>query len=68
MRFKFCRFAKMKQENVILVNEQDKQLGLMPKMEAHEKGVLHRAFSVFIFSALLKKCTASYHRSILPKQ
>jgi isopentenyl-diphosphate delta-isomerase len=36
----------MKEENVILVNEQDEAIGLMPKMEAHEKAVLHRAFCV----------------------
>jgi isopentenyl-diphosphate delta-isomerase len=29
---------------VILVNERDEEIGLMPKMEAHEKAVLHRAF------------------------
>ena len=40
----------MKEELVILVDEQDNQIGLMPKMEAHEKAVLHRAFSVFIFN------------------
>lgn len=40
----------MKEEQVILVNEKDEKIGLMPKMEAHEKGVLHRAFSVFIFN------------------
>lgn len=40
----------MKEEQVILVNEKDEQLGLMPKQEAHIKGVLHRAFSVFIFN------------------
>lgn len=40
----------MKEEQVILVNENDEKIGLMPKMEAHEKGVLHRAFSVFIFN------------------
>ena len=40
----------MTEENVILVNEKDEQIGLMPKMEAHEKGILHRAFSVFIFN------------------
>jgi isopentenyldiphosphate isomerase len=39
----------MIEENVILVNEQDEQIGLMPKLEAHEKAVLHRAFG-FIFS------------------
>ena len=38
------------EEKVILVNEDDKQLGLMGKMEAHEKAVLHRAFSVFVFN------------------
>lgn len=40
----------MKEENVILVNQQDEQIGLMPKMEAHERALLHRAFSVFIFN------------------
>lgn len=40
----------MKEERVILVNEKDEKVGLMPKQEAHEKGVLHRAFSVFIFN------------------
>ncbi len=40
----------MKEELVILVDEQDNQIGLMPKMEAHEKAILHRAFSVFIFN------------------
>lgn len=40
----------MREEQVILVNENDEQIGLMPKMEAHEKAVLHRAFSVFVFN------------------
>lgn len=40
----------MTEDNVILVNENDEQIGLMPKMEAHEKALLHRAFSVFIFN------------------
>jgi len=40
----------MKEELVILVDENDQQIGLMPKMEAHEKAVLHRAFSVFVFN------------------
>jgi isopentenyl-diphosphate Delta-isomerase len=35
---------------VILVNSQDEPIGLMDKMQAHEKGLLHRAFSVFIFN------------------
>lgn len=40
----------MKEEKVILVNEKDEQIGVMPKLEAHQKAVLHRAFSVFIFN------------------
>jgi len=40
----------MQEEKVILVNEKDHKIGLMPKMEAHEKAILHRAFSVFIFN------------------
>ena len=40
----------MTEEEVILVNEQDEKIGLMPKMEAHEKALLHRAFSVFVFN------------------
>lgn len=40
----------MLEEKVILVNEKDEQIGLMPKLEAHEKAVLHRAFSVFVFN------------------
>ncbi len=37
-------------ESVILVNGNDIEIGLMEKMEAHEKALLHRAFSVFIFN------------------
>lgn len=37
-------------ENVILVDREDNPIGSMEKMEAHEKGILHRAFSVFIFN------------------
>jgi len=40
----------MTEEQVILVNENDEKIGLMPKQEAHEKALLHRAFSVFIFN------------------
>ena len=40
----------MTEEQVILVDENDVQIGLMPKMEAHEKALLHRAFSVFVFN------------------
>jgi isopentenyl-diphosphate delta-isomerase len=37
-------------EQVILVDENDVSTGIMQKMEAHEKALLHRAFSVFIFN------------------
>lgn len=62
----FCRFAFMKEEEVILVNEQDEKLGLMPKMEAHEKALLHRAFSVFVFNKknellLQQRAKEKYH-------
>ena len=40
----------MSMENVILVDEKDNQVGLMPKLEAHQKGLLHRAFSIFLFN------------------
>lgn len=36
--------------DVILVDENDHVVGAMEKMEAHQKGLLHRAFSVFIFN------------------
>lgn len=54
------------EEQVILVNENDEQIGLMPKMEAHEKGVLHRALSVFIFNdqdelMLQQRAFSKYH-------
>jgi len=38
-------------EYVILVDDADRPIGLMEKMEAHEKGLLHRAFSVFVFNS-----------------
>lgn len=40
----------MEVEQVILVDPQDRKTGLMEKQLAHQKGVLHRAFSVFIFN------------------
>lgn len=40
----------MIEEQVILVNNYDEKIGLMSKQEAHEKALLHRAFSVFIFN------------------
>jgi isopentenyl-diphosphate delta-isomerase len=37
-------------KEVILVNEFDQPLGVLEKLEAHQKGLLHRAFSIFIFN------------------
>ena len=56
----------MTEEHVILVDENDNQIGLMPKMEAHEKALLHRAFSVFIFNdknelMLQQRAAHKYH-------
>ncbi|WP_298412727.1 isopentenyl-diphosphate delta-isomerase, partial [Hydrotalea sp.] len=53
-------------EDVILVDINDEPLGLMEKMEAHQKGLLHRAFSVFIFNTkgellLQQRAMQKYH-------
>ena len=53
-------------EEVILVDENDGQVGTMEKMEAHIKAVLHRAFSVFIFNSkgemlLQQRALNKYH-------
>lgn len=53
-------------QQVILVNEQDESTGSMEKMEAHRKGLLHRAFSVFIFNhrgemLLQRRALSKYH-------
>ena len=70
----FCifelKYIDMIEENVILVNESDEQIGLMPKLEAHEKAVLHRAFSVFILNSkneimLQQRAHHKYHSPLL---
>lgn len=53
-------------EDVILVDNKDNEIGTMPKMEAHIEGVLHRAFSVFIFNTkgdllLQQRALDKYH-------
>jgi isopentenyl-diphosphate delta-isomerase len=53
-------------EQVILVNEADKEIGTMEKMMAHEKALLHRALSIFIFNAkgemlLQQRANRKYH-------
>ena len=53
-------------EKVILVDKNDKEVGSMEKQEAHIKGLLHRAFSVFIFNdknelLLQRRALKKYH-------
>lgn len=60
----------MIEEKVILVNEKDEPIGTMPKMEAHEKAVLHRAFSVFVLNdkkeiMLQQRAHHKYHSPLL---
>lgn len=56
----------MKTEFVILVDKHDNELGFMEKMEAHQKALLHRAISVFIFNTngewlLQRRAFSKYH-------
>lgn len=60
----------MRVEEVVLVDEHDNELGTMEKMEAHRKGVLHRAFSVLIFNSkgdllIQQRAKAKYHSAWL---
>lgn len=55
---------------VILVNENDEELGTMEKLEAHRKALLHRAFSVFVFNdnnelLLQQRAADKYHSPLL---
>lgn len=54
------------EEFVVLVNPEDDVLGLMEKQQAHINGLLHRAFSVFLFNSkgemlLQKRAAGKYH-------
>lgn len=58
------------EEQVILVDINDKPIGLMEKIEAHEKALLHRAFSVFVFNKkgelmLQQRAASKYHSPLL---
>lgn len=60
----------MKEEKVILVDENDRPIGLMNKLEAHEKALLHRAFSVFVLNdnqelLLQQRAHHKYHSPLL---
>jgi len=54
------------EEFVVLVDKKDQEIGVMEKLEAHKKGLLHRAFSVFVFNSLgqlliHKRASSKYH-------
>ncbi len=56
--------------NVILVDDKDHPIGTMEKLEAHQKGALHRAFSIFLFNdnkelLLQKRASDKYHSANL---
>lgn len=60
----------MMEQNVILVNERDEEIGAADKLEAHQLGLLHRAFSVFIFDEdgrmlLQQRAAQKYHGGLL---
>jgi isopentenyl-diphosphate delta-isomerase len=53
-------------EQVILVDTNDSEVGVMEKMEAHKQALLHRAFSVFLFNKqgkmlLQQRAFSKYH-------
>ena len=53
-------------EEVILVDENDNQVGTGEKIETHKKGILHRAFSIYIFNEknqllLQRRADGKYH-------
>jgi isopentenyl-diphosphate Delta-isomerase len=56
----------MPNNEVIVVNSKDEPIGTMDKMEVHQKGILHRAFSVFILNndeemLLQQRAEGKYH-------
>ena len=60
----------MNEQQLVLVNEHDEPQGTMGKLEVHQKGLLHRAFSVFIFDdfgrmLLQQRAAKKYHGAYL---
>lgn len=54
------------EERVILVDENDQEIGLEPKLAAHQKGLLHRAFSIYVRDAqgkliMQRRAPTKYH-------
>jgi isopentenyl-diphosphate delta-isomerase len=53
-------------ENIILVNEKDVEIGTGEKLSVHHAGLLHRAFSIYIFNdkselLLQQRAKKKYH-------
>jgi len=53
-------------DEVILVDENDNEIGVMEKLEVHQRGKLHRAFSILVFNSsgelmLQKRARTKYH-------
>lgn len=60
----------MVSEHVILVDQNDQMVGTMEKMRAHQEGLLHRAFSIFVFNSqgellIQKRAPIKYHTGSL---
>ena len=58
------------EEFVVLVDQDDQKLGLMEKQQAHIAGLLHRAFSVFVFNSkgelmIQQRAASKYHSPTL---
>ncbi len=55
----------MQEDRLILVDLHDREIGQEMKMQAHQKGLLHRAFSVFLFDGdrlwIQKRAAGKYH-------
>lgn len=56
------------EELLILVSPKDRQTGFAPKMQVHQKGLRHRAFSVFIFDRNARLYCNSAHRANTTRQ
>jgi len=53
-------------EQIILVDESNKEIGFGEKIKIHQEGKLHRAFSIFIFNSknellLQRRASRKYH-------
>ena len=60
------RVFLVSEENVVLIDEEDRELGVGEKLAVHQSGALHRAFSVFAFNPagellLQRRALGKYH-------